>query len=574
MSRRGVGVFAFWMMAASLALPARAQVDESRLVVDYKYEQGDWISFKDTRSVTCIAVGYRYIYAGTTQGVVRYHRFDLAYDYPYSTSTGMMDDAVRVLAFDRQTSFLWVVSKTAIGFYDPTSELWSNKALFDLPIGFDEAITSVGVSLNRVWFETNTGRFFESPSTAILLRKSEPPVDEAILWSGVRGITSGLPPLTTDDALYQFVAEDGTRFAPFIRDPDFEKYPVTYFVTDDWGDLWLGTDGLGLWKGRLDTRRIERLPYGLARSNVTALRFDGDDIWIGGLPAGSFYGDFETSPRNDGITLWRGDDSFDYFRAAFDVSIHSDRVRSIDLNERMVVFATDGGLLKYDRKNDNWTTYGVGDNLLSELVHKVVFEDDRLWIGTEDGLNFVDSKDDDFTIHRYEAEGLFGTAVYDIGLHGPWMWLTTEEGIFLLDPLFDSVSRFSALGTNVAGGANLLQPVRVVDFHASQAWFGSELGIVRYGTSSDMWNMEVLDPSFLKDGINDIYVDELYIWVATNQGLFRQNRSKRKWVLFTKKDGLASNIIHEIVPDGDYIWFATSAGLTEFHWKQDRLMID
>lgn len=111
--------------------------------------------------------------------------------------------------------------------------------------------------------------------------------------------------------------------------------------------------------------------------NLTAINANESEIWL----ANEF-----------GITFI--DKSNNTWHSFADLSIKPD-IRDIAFTDESVWFATNKGLMKYNRQMNRWRLFSTADGLISNNVYHIDVENDNLWLSTEMG----------FTIFNYNRQG-------------------------------------------------------------------------------------------------------------------------------------------------------------------------
>ncbi|MFQ5865396.1 MAG: two-component regulator propeller domain-containing protein, partial [bacterium] len=517
------------------------------------YEEGDWISYSVARFVTSIAVGQQYIYFGTKQsGISRYDQFQNRWDFPWTTSNGLADNEVWVVAYDFDTGFLWCATHTAISYYHPTAHRWRNffKDEFGLPI-FDE-IKSIGIGSDRIWFETSAGRSFETNKYGgiILLANtsfdnSQP--DKSIKWYGEKAQEKQKYP--------QFFMSDGFLFNPqgIVEDSHFRQAKVVAAVEDNWGNLWIGTWGLGAGRGDVQTQRLEMLSFGLCNPTVNAMSFYDDVLWIAGAKS---YG------SNHGITAWdlRGD-VWRHFDQRDIIDLHSDRIYSITLDGDNLWFSTTHGLSRYATKKGRWKTLDSFSGLSDNQVFDAVVDDSSIWVATANGIDRILkkslSKKDSLVVEHINPGHLRTIEVYDLELMENLLWAATNRGIYV----YDTHKKEGGFSDEIGGPTN--EVVTSISRYENEIWFGTLSGIEIYDIGKREWLGVPKARTSLKAPINKILASKEAVWAATNRGVMKFNRKNKTWRTFSTVDGLIDNRVNALLLDGDYIWIGTNRGLTQ-----------
>jgi ligand-binding sensor domain-containing protein len=101
---------------------------------------------------------------------------------------------------------------------------------------------------------------------------------------------------------------------------------------------------------------------------LTALEIIHDEIWIA---------------NRQGIAYWDYKNDSWYSYPALSMKFI---IRDIESSDDVVWFATDKGVLKYDRLENYWRIFTKEDGLMSNDVYHLDLEGDILWISTDTGI--------------------------------------------------------------------------------------------------------------------------------------------------------------------------------------------
>lgn len=187
--------------------------------------------------------------------------------------------------------------------------------------------------------------------------------------------------------------------------------------------LWIGTylGGMDCFDGQrfIHYRHLPDHPNSLTNNNVWSIIEDKEGIiWIGTLGGGlqSF------DPKTGQFTTYRS-------------QLASDYISSLCLGkDNLIYIGTAVGITIYNKKTGIFTNLKgnqSGTIDLSNLNVHQLFEDSRglLWIGTRDGLNVLDRKNDQLTIIR-KTDGLVDDIICAIiEDNNKNMWITTCNGV-------------------------------------------------------------------------------------------------------------------------------------------------
>lgn len=518
------------------------------------YEPGDWTSYSMSRWITSLAEGREHIYFGSSGGVLRYNFYSNRWEPPWTTSDGLANNLVQVIAFDLNTDYLWCATANGISVYRPNFRRWENFYGDEFGLPGNDEIISIGFSDRNVWLESKRGQYFSSQNQQGYFGRVTPsdvPVQQ-IVWFGARGNNlKNLP---------NFVMHGGYFFDPsgFIRDFRLNNYRVTSFLSDRWGSMWVGSWGAGVGRADYRIQILELIPYGLFVKNVNALEMDAEgNVWAGGV------GIFN---EESGITYWNTRNNvWTNYQARFNNRLFSDQVTSIALDDSCIWFGTQHGLACFSPQTNDWRTFDVSWGLGDNYVYDVEVDAGNVWIGTANGLSQIvkDSlRSKKFRIQEIARRDLLRKNVYAIEIMQNLLWLGTEYGVYI----YDTSKKTGGFEDDPNGPMN--DAVRAVGvYDVKEVWFGLADGVEVYNLETQSW-AGVPERRFLSSTmVNYIAVDSSAAWVATDNGVFKYDKVRKRWAHFGYEDGLLSDMVNCVLLDGDYVWFGTPEGMTRFYWN-------
>ncbi|MCJ7812726.1 hypothetical protein MUP95_05325 [bacterium] len=529
-----------WILFLTVQIvPAQERPDRE---IHYRY--GDWISYPVMRFVTSIALGQQSIYFGTTGGISRYQFVKNLWDYPFTVSDGLENDAIRVVSYDFNTGILWCSTNAGLSYWISGVEEWRNISYESLGTG---PVSSIGIGDQYTWIESSE-RIYQGDRYGIHFSNAtiEEAIEDHVQWSGH---------LTNGDEKYlpDLFAEDGYLFRSdgYIIDSELRQFQIVETVQDEFNHLWLATWGLGGAAADVRTDYLTLLPYGLYSSDVRAMAWDGEKMWLGG---------HHLSEATGGITRWDVEnDEWIYFEAEYLSQLRSDEVNAIAIDSSSVWFGTMDGLVRYDKKKDAWRSFSVYDALWDNRIYSIDLEDTVLWVGTELGINQISLPG--MIVRQVRDERLIHRRIYQLEVDGHDVWAGTDRGIY----------RYTGEREEwvyVPGYPGMLvQNVTAISRFNHEVWFATDDGVQVFDKNNDQWIGFPADHFSIDRRINAIAADSTAVWVGTDNGVLKYNKAENRWRRFTTEDGLLDNSINWILLDGDYIWFGTNRGLTRFYWN-------
>ncbi|HNR66985.1 MAG TPA: hypothetical protein PKN24_02945 [bacterium] len=516
------------------------------------YRPGDWITFSTTRFIRSVSIGQECIYFATTGGICRYNFFRNGWESPWTVSSGLADNDVKIAALDNNTGYVWAVTERAICYLDPASNYWTNAYFDELGI-FPAKISAVGFSDDRqVYLLTSRQEVLVSEAYgAFFSRVDAIDFSKEIIWHSEKAQSAVDMPTFFMPMHYLFDADELT-----VDDGRLRSWPLTAWAEDSWQNLWIGTWGLGAGRGNLQNYNLEMLPFGLWSSKVGAIAVDSDRLWLAGA---------QTDPQTSGITVWNpGEGEPEYFEPRLITGFYQDEISSIAVDGETVWFGSRGGLTRYDRQKQIWRTCTQVDNLIDDWVQDIVVDDSSIWVATAGGVSRVVKKTvgtDSLQIRPVMHAALSNLFIYDLEKQENLLWIATEFGIYV----YDIATGEGGFFKGAAGPSN--QETYAISSFGDEIWFATEEGVAALDSQKKEW---LPPPARLYESNLRVYrllADEYGVWAATADGVRRFDRRSDRWIHYGVEDGLPASAIYAICLDEDYIWFGGEGGLTRFYWN-------
>ncbi len=316
---------------------------------------GQAISWTTFSYITTIALSSDFVYFGTTEGILRYQRYERKWYDPITVSDGLPGHEVRRLAVSFDDQF--ITAETEDGLYS-----WSDLS-------------------NRWYLET------DFPSQDSRDSRPRPPLPIMMMPFG-----------------YSMSAEG------YFSDNQFRDWQITGLIDDQSGTVFIGTWGLGPAKADDRSLMVELMPYGLLQKRTDVIYKDGDSLWLAGN-AGHSSPSYPNARA--GITLFeRSQQRFTFWEPRYIPAFGSDVIYDIAGDDKNIYFAGQFGLTIRPRKDDRFFTLGRGDGLPDKEVTALAVGKDSVWVGTAHGLGlYMPSTNSAVTVGKKVLGELFITAL-------------------------------------------------------------------------------------------------------------------------------------------------------------------
>ena len=356
-------------------------------------------------------------------------------------------------------------------------------------------------------------------------------------------------------------------FSPAMgQNYNFQNYSVQEGVAhslvytiyqDDHANIWLGTaGGLSMYDGKTfhNYNTLDGLPTNYI-GQVTGDSYGS--IWfISGRLATGRLVKFDRKKFNI-ITTESG--------------LVSDEINHLlcdDLNRIWV--ATSGGLNMIDVKefaelersgkptNTAVETFTVADGLSSDNV-QILFEDsqNRIWIGTEDGLNWIGKDGKINSIVSLHANSIAHISSVSEDLFGR-MWLGTAQGVVRITGISSVPMTPLITSFGVESGFNGGTVNKISKDNRGNMWFATTDGLIMFDGS--IFRKMLSETTQTKRNIKDVMADSRGdVWIGTDDGLFKYDHVSM--TKYSVKNGLSNNRIYTILEGRDgNIWITTFGG--------------
>jgi len=450
------------------------------------------LNYGDYSNIQTMAVGYKYVYFLTDNGIIRYDINESQWAEPISPMIGVR----------------------------PT-------IIYDFFVTFDDA---------NIWLSTDLGIFMYSETMNS--------------WSSEYELPEGTTKIRSVTAEDQFFAPWDYTYLPggILLDRYDRRFYLRRILDDGWGHLWLAIDGLGPALADKGSRQIELMTYGLIQNDIVTLGMDNNhQLWMGGQANLSY--------RSGATRFDIENNNFEHLEFQGTLLKKPNHIQDITFNEYNVFLATDDGVRIVGKSDPNQELrLDHHDGLPDDNILTLLMVGNRLYIGSEFGL--VESYISGDTLETIGDINLPSVAILAMEVVGDDIWIGTSRGLYRLnrptgnigllsipeisetayinDIKFDGrlvwlATDYDIVSINIKNAdINIYHEVsnyggaRAIDISDTLIAAATTQGLLLISTGRNAYHeLFTVENGLPSDNINDLIFDPPFLWLGTDSGLCR-----------------------------------------------------
>ncbi|MDV4152060.1 two-component regulator propeller domain-containing protein [Clostridium sp. AL.422] len=330
-----------------------------------------------------------------------------------------------------------------------------------------------------------------------------------------------------------------TKFENISTDEGLSNEDVTSIFQDSMGYMWIGTkDGLN----RYDGERIKiyncnpESDNTLSSTYITDIEEDNyGNIWIGTDHGLDFL-------IRDTDTIIRMKDIYDKYNLG---NLKITALLKSTYEDNVIWVGTEDGLMKVKTKEKEIEAFYHNLNDANSLTSSSITcleegEDNLLWVGTKAGINIIDRNSKVYiNENKLNKDKEF---ISDISKDNSGnIWISTKEGIFTYN---------------------------IKEDNRYKLFIGNDSGATNYNIEdesiNDVYKFEYNEMNFYNNVIFNDSKDN--IWFSSSNGAIKYSKSENKFIIFKKnislKNSISSDVITCFYEDANgTIWIGTDKGI-------------
>lgn len=216
-------------------------------------------------------------------------------------------------------------------------------------------------------------------------------------------------------------------------------------------------------------------------------------------------------------------------------------------------------------------------------VHKI--SDNKIWVGTKDGLTFLDINNQGSKFHQYDFDLFYGISDHEIRNiyedNSGGLWITTPLGG--LNYYHASDNQFDYFGQKTSSASsNELMDYNILSLYSDTSsnvlWIGTRSGISKYLRTEDTfihYPFEINGERFFNQILSIKKDQNGLIWLGTQKGLFTWNESSKIYQRVNNDPNLSDQVNAVFIDMKGTIWVGTEhSGLKRISDDLDEINVE
>ena len=536
---------------------------------------------------------YGFIWIGTYYGLNRYDGYNFKVFLPNDkNSNSISNHQIWALLNDREGN-IWIGTFDGLNRYDPKLNkffIYKNNPKDPASLSNNYVLSLFEDSEGNIWVGTLDGlnKYNRDKDNFSVIKKvsdrynvysnSVLEINEdkyGTLWLGT---WNGLTCMKKNGEIVNqiFNQDEKTKY--------FNYELVTAIYRDKDNNMWIGTNGMGLFKYDITTKKITNYKYqkgnlnSLSNNYITSIIQDTyGNIWIGTRD-----GLNKIDINKNKFTRYYHNDDIHYSLIGNDIyTIYQDKTG-------LIWVGTSSGISKFYISNNNFhfiqeNKINPSKGLTTNRINSIdIYQDSIVWIATTKGLNKVNIKTKKITQY-YHQQGKKNTLVDNYLLSVKvdskgYVWIGSfDKG---LNKYNSRTGEFALYRSKYNDSSQISNDgiTSIYEDSRKNLWFGTWYGLNLYDKIKNKFYWYIHEPnnrnSLRSSEIWCIYEDSKgYLWIGTEGGgASRYNPIKNEFLHFGRNSTydikINSNFVYQILETKDgLIWFATNDGLTYYNPK-------
>jgi len=497
----------------------------------------------DFSVVDAVAADENMLYLVSRAGIGVYDRRSRQWQHPVTVLDGYVPQSAAAALIDPSDGSLWIATASAVVHYSPRMRLVES-----VPVagGVSQLVLDRSDPFAGVYVRGRTGWMFLPRGGVIPHPAAVPHPGNQLTAVRIAAVLRRYPNIET--------MRSGVLVDDRLRSHRFTSAAEVRLT----GDVFLGTDGLGVIRYDAQTMGFEPMPFGLLTEGAMAVAVVPQGVWVAGD---------DRSPRS-GFTLVSSDlQRFEHEEGSRITGLSAGRVRDLLGRGRRLWAASEAGLVAVEQGMDP-VRLTTADGLPANRVLSLASAPDGVWVGTQRGLAFVS---DGGTVERI-GQQLFAP-VLSLASSGGAVWVGTRAGLALSWVGSDRV----VVPPDAQGVPDLNAPIVSIATNGDTVVVATrDRLVIRTGSGEQSAECRVQNAECVEQGwfveraisvelgdLTSVAADRDGVWVGGSRGIAHYQLVTRAFVFFNAPGDVPGPVL-DLATDDRYLWVATERGLLRF----------
>jgi ligand-binding sensor domain-containing protein len=436
----------------------------------------------------------------------------------------------------------YVLTEGGVLMYDYRRQTWVDNLAPSAPV----VAIRYSSSRSRVYLQLQGGRLLEYNST---FRRLTDASHEDFLAANASGSGADLNGLTLD----------GNNFflGDAIRDKYMRRAPIRKSLVFDYDNLWVLTEGLGLYYGSQRRKSVSNYWFGLDDPAAQVIYHEGGRVWFGSCRTDLSASAGLAGTSNGSLVMAKADLSgWKIYPAQLETGFGDGCIHDIKAWRNFIWLATEKGVVRHDPVTGQFRTFSRIQGGSNPRVNYLHVHEDQLFAASEDGVAYVADPQSEF--QSLEAVNQGGVPVYQLISKGKDLWAATRLGLFVHQA--GGWKDLKAVSGKDVPEATLI-PVPSVAYHdTSLFWINGNKIMVK----AKKQQPKIL---FERDQPIRLQFEGDILFVAFYSGITAYDLRKSLWTDFRLQDGIPGTRVLSLSIDNGKLWIGTDAGVERINYK-------
>lgn len=349
--------------------------------------------------------------------------------------------------------------------------------------------------------------------------------------------------IATDSGIakYNDETEEFTTYKNKIYDRtslvDDEVFSI---LEDDSGLIWVGTyAGISIFDPNTEISHYKKDPFDentLSDNSIHGIYQDGDGlIWVG------------TNSKGANIIDRENDKVYHINKTSKEYRISDDNINDIVGFDNKIFIGTKNGLNEIDKKAKSVKIYTTDDGIPNNYITALFLDSKNyLWIGTTSGVSILDTNTNQIiditeTLIKNNIEDTYIKVIYEDSKGNYWIGSFIDGGLTKIDANKKIIKNYRNVREDKTSiSSNNIRSI--VEDNEGNLYIGTSYGINKLNLSNETFERYTEKDGLSNNTVYGVLIDNYNnLWASTNSGISKLNIDTMTFEIFNVIDGFQGN---------------------------------